>query len=298
MSQRPNTRHPQITKAMIEAYDEYTHLTLDRRGFMERLRCLAGSAAAAGAILPLLQANDAVASVVAPDDSRVVSEEVSFSGATGEMKGYLVRPAGDTGKLPAILVVHENRGLNDHIRDIARRLAVAGYMAMAVDFLSADGGTPADEDKARQMIRALEAENTLDNGEEAIAYLANRDDSTGAVGAIGFCWGGQLVNNLAVVSPELKAVVSYYGRQPETTLVPQISAALLLHYAGLDDRINSGINDFRSALEDNGKEFTIYMYDGVNHAFNNDTSQARYDKDAADLAWSRTLDFFKEKLKA
>ncbi|MDX5593514.1 dienelactone hydrolase family protein [Pseudovibrio sp. SPO723] len=293
----PNNR-PVITQEMIKAYDEYTHLTLDRRGFLRRLNKFAGSSAAAAAIVPLLQANRAQAALVAPDDSRISSETVRFQGATSKVEGYLVRPAGNTDKLPAILVIHENRGLNEHLRDVARRLAIAGYMAMAVDFLSPVGGTPEDEDEARQKIRALDAQQTLQNAEEAVAYLGIRADSTGAVGAIGFCWGGYLVNNLAVVSPELKAAVSYYGRQPDTTLVPQISAALLLHYAGLDDRINAGIEDFRSALTDHGKDFTIYMYEGVNHAFNNDTSEARYDEKAAELAWKRTLAFFKEKLQS
>lgn len=287
---------PQITQAMIDAYDEYTHLTLDRRSFMEKLTRLAGSGAAAAAIAPMLSANQARAAIVAADDGRIQSEVVSFAGPNGKVTGYLVRPAAAAGKLPAIVVIHENRGLNEHIRDIARRLALEGFMAMAVDFLSPLGGTPDDEDKARDMIRSLDSAEVTVNAASAVSYLMGRQDCTGAVGAVGFCWGGGFVNELAVASSDLKAAVSYYGAQPDAASVPKIKAALLLHYAGLDNRINAGIDAYREALEANGKDFTIYVYDGVNHAFNNDTSAARYDKKAADLAWERTTGFFRQKL--
>jgi carboxymethylenebutenolidase len=289
-------KRPPVTQEMIDAYDEYTHLTLDRRAFMEKLSRLAGSGAAAAAIAPMLAANPAMASVVPADDTRIMSETVSFAGQGGDVSAYLVRPAGQSGKLPGIVVIHENRGLNEHIRDIARRLALAGFMAMAVDFLSPLGGTPADEEKARSMFGSLDAAQTTANAVAAVAYLGGREDCTGAVGAVGFCWGGGLINQLAVTSPSLKAAVAYYGRQPDAADVPKIKAALLLHYAGLDKRINAGIDAYRQALEASGKDFTIYIYDGANHAFNNDTSAARYNKQAADLAWQRTVDFLHQKL--
>jgi carboxymethylenebutenolidase len=284
---------PIVTQAMIEAYDEYTHLTLDRRGFMEKLSKLAGSGAAAAAIAPLLAANSAQAAIVAPDDRRVLTSDVRFLGATGVMGGYLAIPAFANERVPGVIVVHENRGLNDHIRDIARRLALEGYAALAVDFLSPLGGTPADEDTAREMVSELKPAETVANALAARAWLAGHPRSTDRVAAIGFCWGGGLVNDLAVADPELRAGIVYYGRQPETIDVPKIKAAMLLHYAGLDERINAGLQEYRSALMSNDKVFAIHVYPRVNHAFNNDTSAARYNKQAADLAWTRTLAFLK-----
>lgn len=287
---------PPVTQAMIDAYDEYTHLTLDRRSLMRKLTALTGSGAAAAVILPLLSADKAAAAMVAPDDERISGETVSFKGATGDVSGYLVRPAGSEAQLPSILVIHENRGLNPHIQDIARRLALEGFIALAVDFLSPAGGTPQDEDKARSMIGELDSANTLANAVAAVDFLRGHGGSNGKVGAVGFCWGGGLANQLAVASPELAAAVAYYGRQADAARVPEIKASLLLHYAGLDERINAGIDAYKAALEQNGKDFTIHVYEGVNHAFNNDTSSARYDKAAADLAWGRTVAFFREKL--
>jgi carboxymethylenebutenolidase len=285
---------PEITQSMINAYDEYTHLTLDRRGFMEKLSILAGSGAAAAAILPLLAANGAKAQIVPADDARLIAEDVSYPGVEGTMKAYLVRPKDVTTPLPAVIVIHENRGLNGHIRDIARRMALDGFVALAVDFLSPLGGTPDDEDKARDMFGTLDRAKTVGNAEASRVYLASLKETNGKSGAIGFCWGGGLVNSLATKSPELKAGVAYYGAQPPAQDVPGIKAALLLQYAGLDERINAGIPAYRKALEDNGKTFEIFVYDGVNHAFNNDTSDARYNKQAADLAWSRTIAFLKK----
>ncbi|CAN7196139.1 dienelactone hydrolase family protein [Pararhizobium sp. LjRoot238] len=287
---------PVITQAMINAYDEYTHLTLDRRSFMQKLTALTGSAASAAAIAPLLAANSAQAEMIPEADPRVNAEDITYRGTRGDMKGYLVRPADASGKLPAVIVIHENRGLNPHIRDVARRMALEGFVALAPDFLSPAGGTPADEDRAREMISALDGRQTVDNAVATVTFLRSNDATTGKAGAIGFCWGGGLVNQLAVASPDLKAGVAYYGAQPPAKDVPKIKAALLLHYAGLDDRINAGIDAYKKALTDNGKDFTIHVYDGVNHAFNNDTSAARYDKKAADLAWGRTVDFLKAKL--
>ncbi len=294
MNEQPG--HVQITQAMIDAYDEYTHLTLDRRSLMRKLTALAGSGAAAAVVLPMLAADKASAAIVDPADNRIKTQEITFKGATGELSGYLAMPAQASGKLPSVLIVHENRGLNPHIEDVARRAATDGFLALAVDFLSPSGGTPQDEDKAREMIGKLDQAQTVANAVSAIAYLKSRDDSNGKVGAIGFCWGGGVVNQLAAASPDLAAGVAYYGRQLEAEKVPQIGAALMLHYAGLDERINAGIDAYKKALDAAGKEYQIFVYDGVNHAFNNDTSQARYDKAASDLAWSRTVEFLKAKL--
>lgn len=287
---------PVITQAMIDAYDEYTHLTLDRRGFMEKLSKLAGSGAAAAAIAPMLAASPAAAEIVPADDPRLKGTDVEWPGATSNMSGYLVHPADQNGKLPTVIVIHENRGLNAHIRDVARRIALEGFVALAPDYLSPLGGTPADEDKAREMIGQLDPGETIVNGVATVDFLQDHELGTGKVGAMGFCWGGGAVNNLATATPDLNAGVAYYGRQADAADVPEIQAALLLHYAGQDERINAGIDAYKAALEAAGKDFTIYIYEGAQHAFNNDTSAARYDKAAADLAWGRTVSFFKEKL--
>lgn len=285
-----------ITQAMIDAYDDYTHLTLDRRGFMEKLTKLAGSSAAAVAIVPLLAANKAGAAMVEETDERLTSEDITYPGAGGEMKGYLVVPKDTAGPLPAVIVIHENRGLNAHIRDVARRMALEGFVALAPDFLSPLGGTPENEDQAREMFSRLDMAATVANGEATRAFLSADDRTNGKVGAIGFCWGGGLVNRLAIASPELGAAVAYYGSQPPVDQVASIRAPLMLHYAGLDERINAGIDAYKAALDANGKTYELHVYEGVNHAFNNDTSAARYDKAAADLAWSRTVEFLKKNL--
>ncbi len=287
---------PPINQAMIDAYDEYTHLTLDRRGFMEKLSRLAGSGAAAAAIAPMLAANPARAAVVAEDDARLKAAEIVWPGAEGEMRGYLVQPADGSAKLGAVIVIHENRGLNSHIRDVTRRMALEGFVALGVDYLSPLGGTPADEEQARALFQQLDPAKTAANGVATISFLEYHPSTNGKVGAIGFCWGGGTVNDLAVAAPTLAAGVAYYGRQAKLEDVPKISAPLMLHYAGQDERINAGIEAYRTALEAAGKEFAIHIYDGAQHAFNNDTSEARYNKTAADLAWSRTVSFLKEKL--
>jgi carboxymethylenebutenolidase len=285
-----------ITQAMIDAYDEYTHLTLDRRGFMSKLSRLAGSGAAAAAIAPMLAASSARAAMVAPDDGRIIAEDIAYPGADGEMKGYLARPADATGKLPAVIVIHENRGLNPHIRDVARRMALEGFVALAPDYLSPLGGTPEDEEKARGMFSQLNRAAVAANGVATVTFLEEHDLTNGKVGAMGFCWGGGAVNELAVAAPALDAGVAYYGRQADAADVAKIEAPLLLHYAGQDERINAGIDAYKAALESAGKDFTIHIYEGVQHAFNNDTSEARYDAAAAKLAWERTVSFFREHL--
>ncbi len=288
---------PKITQEIIDLYDEYTHLTLDRRRFFDHLTKLAGGSAAAYALLPLLESNYAQAAIVAPDDSRLTVEKISFPGATGDVAGYLARPADATGPLPAVLVIHENRGLNPHIEDVTRRIALEGFLALGVDFLSPAGGTPADEDQAREMIGALDSLQTIQNAVMAVDFLANHPDSTGKVGAVGFCWGGAMSNQVAVNAPAISATVAYYGRQPAVSEVGRMTSPVMLHYAGLDERINAGIPDFEAALKSNGVPYELFVYDGANHAFNNDTNAARYDKAAADLAWTRTVGFFKEHLR-
>jgi carboxymethylenebutenolidase len=287
---------PKISQEMIQLYDEYTHLTLDRRDFMSKLRKLAGSAAAAAAIVPLISANRAQAAIVPPDDNRVTTDDVSFPGADGRLTGYLALPANASGKLPGVIVIHENRGLNPHIEDIARRLAIEGFAALAVDFLAPMGGTPADEDKAREIFSKLDMAKVTQDAVASVEFFKKDARTNGKIGAVGFCWGGGVINQLAVHSPDLSAGVAYYGMPPAASDVPNIKAKLLLHYAGLDERTNAGIPAYEKALKAAGVQYQIYVYEGANHAFNNDTSAARYNKAAADLAWSRTISFLKMSL--
>jgi carboxymethylenebutenolidase len=284
---------PAITQAMIDAYDDFTHRSFDRRAFMERLTQLAGSAAAAAAIVPLLAASPARASVVAGDDPRLTTTTATFGDG---IKGYLVRPAAISAALPSVIVIHENRGLNEHIRDVARRMALEGFVTLAPDFLSPLGGTPSNEDEARTMIGKLDTDLTVAAVAAALDWLESQTFTQKATGAMGFCWGGGLVNSFATKSAGLKAGVAYYGMQPPADAVPNIQAAMLLHYGALDDRIDAGIPAYEAALKANNKTYEIHVYDGANHAFNNDTSEARYNKAAADLAWSRTVAWFKKYL--
>lgn len=284
-----------MDQQIINLYDRFTHGGMNRREFLDRLTALTGSAAAGTALLPLLQNDYARAAIVAPDDARLASETVSYDAAGTKISGYLARPK-ERQKRPTVIVIHENRGLNPHIKDVTRRLAVEGFLAFGVDLLSAQGGTPADEDKARDMFAALNLDATEKQLAAAVPFLEKHAESNGNVGAVGFCWGGSMINRLAAASPTLKAGVAYYGRQIPAERVPAIRAPLLLHYAGLDQAVNAGIPAYEAALKAHNKRYTIYVYDGVNHAFNNDTGAARYNKEAADLAWSRTIAFFKDRL--
>jgi carboxymethylenebutenolidase len=286
-----------MQQKIIDLYDSYTHGAMSRRTFIDRLAVLAGGTAAATALLPILENNYAHADTIAEDDSRVKGEMVTFKAGAQDVSGYLVRPAAD-GRYPSVLVVHENRGLNPHTKDVARRLAVDGFLAMAVDFLSPIGSTPADQDKAREMIQTLQAADVTGWAQGAVAYLRGHEAGNGKVGAVGFCWGGGVVGRLAVAEPTLDAGVVYYGSQPPAEDVAKIEAPLLLNYAGNDDRINAGIPAFEEALKQGGKDYTLHVYEGAQHAFLNDTNEARYNKEAADLAWGRTLDFFKKHLAA
>jgi carboxymethylenebutenolidase len=286
-----------IDQNIIDLYDEYTHAPLDRRVFLARLAELTGSAAAALALVPLLQANQAHGALVSPDDQRLETGRTTYPGATGVIKAYMARPKG-AAKSGAVIVIHENRGLNPHIEDVTRRVALEGFFAIAPDLLSPMGGTPTDEDAARDMIRKLDGQQTVQNLVAAVSFLEKHAQGNGKVGAMGFCWGGGMVGDLAVNAATLDAAVVYYGRQPDAGEVATIKAPLLLHYAGQDTRINEGIPAFEAALKNANKPYTLYIYEGAQHAFNNDTSEARYHKQAAELAWSRTSSFLKENLKA
>lgn len=286
-----------MDQRVINLYDIFTHGGISRRDFLDRLTGLTGSAAAAAAILPLLRNDYAQAAVVAADDPRLVAERVTYDSPKGKINGYLVRPTAK-GKRPAVIVIHENRGLNPHIEDVARRLAAEGFLVFAPDLLSVSGGTPADEDKARELHAKTDPKDITAAAMAAAPFLLTHPESNGNVGVVGFCFGGGVANRMAAENPELKAVVVYYGQQVPADQVPAIRAPLLLHYAELDQRINAGIAAYESALKANGKRYEIYMYPGVNHAFNNDTAGARYNKEAADLAWERTVAFFKENLGA
>lgn len=288
---------PKITQEMIDLYDDYTHITLDRRAYMARMTALVGSTAAATAVTSLIEAGKASAQIVKADDPRVTTERVTYPGEGGEMAGYLCRPADATGKLPAVIVIHENRGLVPHIQDVARRMALEGFLALGPDFLHQSGGTPADQDKGRAMIGQLDRARTVANAVATVRYLKAHTGSNGKVGATGFCWGGGITNALAVAAgADLAAAAPYYGVQPPAADVPRIEARLVLHYAQNDDRINKGIPAYRAALDKAGVKYELFIYEGTQHAFNNDTSAARYNKAAADLAWRRTVALFKEAL--
>jgi len=284
-----------IDRRVIELYDDFTHRHLDRRLFLERLGHLVGTAAAAG-ILPLLQANYALAQQVPANDPRLAAATLVYPGAESEMRGYLARPAGNE-ELPGVVVIHENRGISPYIEDVVRRVALAGYVALAPDFLSPLGGTPEDEDAAMARFARLRRDTALAEAVASVDYLLTRPDRTGKVGAVGFCWGGGMANMLATAAPRLAASVAFYGVAPPLDKVPDIKAALLLHYAGLDNRVNATRPGFEAALQRAGVAYTAYVYAGANHAFFNDTSAARYDEPAAKLAWQRTIAFFDAKLK-
>jgi carboxymethylenebutenolidase len=279
-----------MDQRIIDLYDEYTHAPLERRVFIKRLTALAGSAAGAMAVLPLLQSNYAYAATVPPNDARIEASHITYPGTSGVIRAYLARPKG-TAKRPAVLVIHENRGLTPHIEDVARRVAIEGYVALAPDMLSPFGGAPADEDAARQLFTKVNPATALADLVAGVSYLKRRTDASGKIGCVGFCWGGGMANSLAVNVPELAAAVAFYGIQPAAADVPKIGAKLLLHYASTDDRINAGIAAYEAALKAAGVSYTKHVYEGTQHAFHNDTAGGRYNKDAAELAWRRTVEF-------
>ena len=283
-----------MDQRIINLYDEYTHKPLTRDVFFKKLVMITGGTAAAMAVLPMLEGNYAVAQTYSTQQD-LFTEKITYPTDGGEMKGYIARPK-EQKKYAAVVIIHENRGLNPHIEDVARRAANAGYLALAPDALSLLGGTPSNEDEARAMFSKLDNSKNTTNFAKAFPYLKSRSDCNGKFGCVGFCWGGAMANQLAVHVPDLKAAVSFYGRQADAADVPKIKAALQLHYASLDERINAGMAAFEAALKENKKPYELYMYEGVNHAFHNDTSAARYNEAAAKLAWQRTLDFWKKHL--
>ena len=282
---------------VLRLFDQYVHGGLSRRGFLDQAARIAGSAAAAAGLLAALSPKFAEAQQVAPSDARLETRSITIASPQGHgsVRCYLARPAGTTGKLPAILVIHENRGLNPHIEDITRRLALDGFLAVAPDALSSLGGYPGNEDQARELFARLDRDKATADFLAAARALLSLPESTGKVGAVGFCYGGGMVNTLATRVPELLAGVPFYGSAPPAQDVPAIRAALLIHYAGEDARINAGWPAYETALKAAGKSYEAYTYPGVQHGFNNDTTP-RFDAEAAKLAWGRTVAFFKSKL--
>ncbi|MDF2383896.1 dienelactone hydrolase family protein [Nostoc ellipsosporum NOK] len=283
-----------MDQRIIDLYDEYTHRPLTRPEFLRRLAMLAGGMTAALAILPNIEVNATNARITS--DSGLFTERIRYKGVNGETEAYVARPKEEK-QYAAVVIIHENRGLNAHIEDVARRAAQAGYLAIAPNALSVLGGTPADEDQARQLFQQLKQEESIENFMLAFPYLKTRKDYNGKAGCVGFCWGGAMANTLAVrQAQDLLAAVAFYGRQPATADVAKIKAAVQLHYAGLDTRVNEGMETYEKALKENKIRYEQYVYPDVNHAFHNDTAPTRYDAAAAKLAWSRTLAFFERYL--
>lgn len=285
--------HPELLKL----YDRYVHGQITKRGFLDAAGKFAIGGVTASALLESLQPNYALARQVSEDDPDIVGERITYDSPNGhgEIMAYQVKPAGLTTSGPAVLVVHENRGLNPYIADVARRVAKAGFTALAPDGLSPLGGYPGNDDDGRAMQKELDREKLLRDFFAAYEHLAGRSDVNGKIGAVGFCYGGGVCNALAVTYPQLSASVPFYGRQASAADVPRIQAPLLLHYAGLDERINAGWPDYEAALQEHGKTYTAHIYPDVNHGFHNDTTP-RYDEAAAKLAWNRTVGFFEQHL--
>lgn len=283
-----------MDQQIINLYDEYTHKPLSRSEFLRKLAILAGGTAAAMTLLPLLEVNYANAATT--NSEELFTERIVYSGINGDMQAYVARPK-ENKPYATVVVIHENRGLNAHIEDVTRRAAKAGYLAIAPNALSSLGGTPENEDEARTKFQQLKADDSLQNFIKVFDYLGTRKDSNGKFGCVGFCWGGAMANSLAVNVPSLKAAVPFYGRQPAADEVSKIKAAIQMHYGGLDERVNAGIPAYEEALKKNNIPYEVYIYEGANHAFHNDTAPTRYNKEAAELAWKRTLDFFAKYLK-
>ncbi len=282
---------------VLQLFDRYVHGDLSRRGFLDSAARFAGSAAGAAGLLAALRPQFAQAQQVAPTDARIQTRYLQIPSPDGSdpVRAYLAKPAGNSAKLPAVLVVHENRGLNPHIEDIARRLALDGFLALAPDALSPLGGYPGDEDKARELFPKLDATKTQADFLATERWLQASAEGNGHVGVVGFCWGGGIANYLATQVPDLRAAVPFYGAQPPAQEVPKIRAALLIHYAGADERLNAGWPAYEKALKAAGTRYEAYTYAGVQHGFNNDTTP-RFDAEAAQLAWQRSVAFFKTHL--
>jgi carboxymethylenebutenolidase len=286
-----------MDQRIIDLYNDYIHGDMPRRSFLKRAAEIAGGAAAAAALIPLVEPNYAHGQQVVPDDPRLDQGYMSYAGHAGPVRAYFARPAGLSGQAPGVLVIHENRGLNRHIEDVARRAALAGYVAVAPDGLSYVGGAPEDQEAARNTFRNADRDLITADVIAGVAALANRDDCSGRVGTVGFCYGGGVSLQCAVSAPATAASVCFYGRALEADEVAKVNVPLMAHYAGDDKRINAGIADFRSALDQHQVSYSIHMYPGTGHGFHNDTSEARYDEPAASLAWKRTLALFEHYLR-
>ena len=291
-------RKEDIKQEVFDLYDDYAHNRIDRREFAQRLSTYAVGGITVASLMSFLMPDYQGGIQIKPDDPRLKSEYVHYQSAKGggNIKALLSMPAGNKKKLGAIVVVHENRGLNPHIEDVARRAALAGFVSIAPDALTPLGGYPGTDDQGRELQSKRDRNEMLEDFIAAYEFIKTNKNCNGKAGAVGFCFGGWIVNMMAVRLPDLNASVPFYGGQPVKEDVPKIKAPLLLHYAELDTRINEGWPAYEAALKENQKEYTAYMYPGVNHGFHNDTTP-RYDKAAAELAWKRTVDFFTEKLK-
>ena len=285
-----------MNQKSIDLYNDYKHGRLDRREFLNKLALLVGGMAAATSLMQFLEAGPVLARVVAKDDPRLHTEYIKYPGETGEIRAYAARLKGEA-KRPGVIVIHEIWGLHPHTEDVARRVALMGFLALAPDALSPLGGTPADAAQARSLMQQLDPQKNTGNYVAAVEYLKTHPLSTGKVGCMGFCWGGAVTNQVAVHSPALVAAVPFYGSQPAPQDVPKIKASMLLHYAENDERINVGIPEFEAALKAASVDYKMFMYEGAAHAFFNDANPSRYNKEAAQLAWERTVAFLKEKLK-
>lgn len=282
---------------LLELYDFYAHGMITKREFLDRAAKYAVGGLTASAILGMMKPDYALAEQVSFNDPDIRGYYITYASpnGNGEVRGYLVRPAATEGKLPSVVVVHENRGLNPYIEDVARRLAKAGFMALAPDGLTSVGGYPGNDDAGRELQKQVDPVKLMNDFFAAVEVMMAHEGSTGNVGIVGFCYGGGVCNAAAVAYPELKAAVPFYGRQPDPADVPKIKASLLIHYAGLDERVNAGWPDYEAALKAAGTDYQAYIYEGVNHGFHND-STPRYDAAAAELAWGRTIELFTAKL--
>ena len=293
MSQPQRKKAHEFDQRILEIFDGYVHGKLTKRQFISQAGKYAAAGVTGAMILEQLQPNYALAQQVAPDDPAITTMTAEYASPEGHgtVRGLMAMPAGATGPLPAVLVIHENRGLNPYIEDVVRRTAKAGYLAFGPDGLTPLGGYPGTDEQGREMQSSLDGAKLMADFFAAFTFLRDHENSTGKVGAVGFCYGGGVCNALAVAFPDLAASVPFYGRQPASEDVPKIEAPLLIHYAGLDDRINAGADAYTAALTAAGKEFTVHVYPDVNHGFHNDTTP-RYDEGAATLAWERTLSHF------
>ena len=291
-------KNKDLKQEVFDLFDSYIHSGINRRQFLEKAAKYAVGGLTAAAILDYLSPDYVSAQQIKPDDYRLKSEFIEYNSpkGAGTMKGLLSRPANSKGKLPGIIIVHENRGLNPYIEDTARIASLAGFITLAPDALTPLGGYPGNDDEGRQLQRERDRNEMLEDFIAAYEYLKVQPECTGKVGVVGFCFGGWISNMMAVRIPDLSAAVPFYGGQPTAEDVPKINAPLVLQYAELDKRVNEGWPAYEAALKENGKEYTAYMYPGVNHGFHNNTTP-RFDKEAAELAWKRTIDFFKEKLR-